>query len=334
METRLALVIVVDGLRASALGTYGNTTFPTPHLDDLAARSLMAEWLIAESPLLSDFYSAAWEGMHSNRNANAVEKAGLPEMIQQAGGRTRLLTDDPWVAEQGKAEGIIKTTLFEQPPVKSAKKVSETHTARFIAQAIEQLAIWQKEVAEDNSHGLLWIHLRGLTGPWDAPLAMRARFLDEEDPALLSIVDPPASLDFGGDPDELFSFQVGYGAQVELLDSCIAGIVEAFEQLDSAAQRITMIAGSGGFALGEHGKIGHKVEELYSEQLHLPWLMLMGGNEVPLPRVSGFAHPADLRETLLDWFGIKSNPTISAISLLRFLSEMQVLCGCCFGPSC
>ncbi len=36
METRLALVIVVDGLRASALGTYGNTTFPTPNFDSLA----------------------------------------------------------------------------------------------------------------------------------------------------------------------------------------------------------------------------------------------------------------------------------------------------------
>ena len=38
------LVIAVDGLRAAALGAYGNTTFPTPALDQFAADSIVFDW--------------------------------------------------------------------------------------------------------------------------------------------------------------------------------------------------------------------------------------------------------------------------------------------------
>ncbi|TWU27292.1 sulfatase-like hydrolase/transferase [Bythopirellula polymerisocia] len=325
METRLALVIVVDGLRASALGTYGNTTYPTPYLDALAARAVVIEWLLADSPHLSDFYRAAWSGHHSYLESNRKEEHILPEIIRQSGGRSWLMTDDFWVAEQARESGFAEVVLFEQQNAKSARKISETHFSRFFAQAIEQLAVWQKEVEENKVHGLLWVHLRGLGGPWDAPLAMRAQLLDEEDPTPLPIVEPPASLEIGDDPDELLSYQVSYGAQVELLDSCIAGFVEAFEELESSAPRITMLSGSRGFALGEHKLIGHSVEKLYSEQLHLPCLLLMGRRQDPLPRVGGFAHPADLFGTLLDWFGINNRSYNLTQSLLRYFSDDERL---------
>ena len=43
------LVVVVDGLRASAFGAYGNTSFPTPALDQFAADSLLLDWCYAPS---------------------------------------------------------------------------------------------------------------------------------------------------------------------------------------------------------------------------------------------------------------------------------------------
>ncbi len=306
MESRLGLVIAVDGLRASALGTYGNTSFPTPYMDALAARSLVAEWLLGISPKLSDFYEAAWDGF-----------AGK---LQQARVRTCLLTDDPWIADQARKEHFLEVILFEAPKVSSACRIEDTHFTRFFSQAIEQLASWQKEVAEKTEHGLLWVHLQGLTGPWDAPLEMRMRLLDEEDPEPLPIVEPPAVLPLGEDPDLLLSYQVGYGAQIELLDSCVSGFIEAFEAMEWSAPRLAMLVGSRGFALGEHGVIGHSVENLFSEQLHLPWIVHASGMEFPYPRVNGFAHPADLGATLLDWFGCQERSSNFAESLLKFAS--------------
>ena len=55
------LVIVVDGLRASALGAYGNTSYPTPSLDRFAAESLLLDWCFAPSPDLPDIYRALWQ---------------------------------------------------------------------------------------------------------------------------------------------------------------------------------------------------------------------------------------------------------------------------------
>lgn len=320
METRLALVIVVDGLRASALGAYGNTTFPTPNFDSLASRAVVAEWLLADSPKLSDYYRAVWCGLHYAENPHEETKHCLPKILQKSQVRSWLLTDDPCVADQAEKVGFTQVILFESPVAVSAAKIEETHFALFFSHALKQLNHWQKEVAENNEHGIVWVHLRGLTGPWDAPFDMRTRLLDEEDPTPLRFIEPPAQLQIGDDPDGLLSYQVGYAAQVELLDLCIRGFFDAFETLKSSAPRITILTSSRGFALGEHGVIGHGVAELYSEQLHLPWLLLVSGNEIPLPRVGGFAQPVDIGTTLLDWFGIENSAPVSAESLLQFLS--------------
>ncbi|QEG35634.1 sulfatase-like hydrolase/transferase [Bythopirellula goksoeyrii] len=310
MENRLALVIVVDGLRASALGTYGNIIYPTPYLDALAARSLVVEWLLASSPDLSDYYEAVWHD--------------LPNNLYESNVRSWLLTDDHLIAKRAEEGCFTEVFLYESPAKASASEVDQSHFARFFDQASEQLAQWQAEASKLNTHGLLWVHLQGLSGPWDAPLEMRSHFLDEEDPTPHPIVEPPAAIEIGEDPDELLSYQVGYGAQVQLLDSCIAGFVDTFEKTGSSAELFTMVTGSSGFALGEHRMVGHEVSQLYSEQLHLPCLVSVGNRKAPLPRVRGFVHPCDLRATLLDWLGVVDTTEDSSESLLRYLAGEEV----------
>src|SRR3954451_20061640 len=85
------LVIVVDGLRASALGAYGNTSFATPVLDQLAAESLLLDWCFAPSPDLPDTYSALW---HSTCSAQSRPMVSLPRVFADAGYGTTLVTDD------------------------------------------------------------------------------------------------------------------------------------------------------------------------------------------------------------------------------------------------
>jgi hypothetical protein len=72
-----------------------------------------------------------------------------------------------------------------------------------------------------------------------------------------------------------------------------------------------MLLGSRGFALGEHGSIGSERKILFSERLHLPWLLYECGNTIPIPRVSGLSQPADVGATLFDWFGVEATPNIS-----------------------
>src|SRR4051812_48734097 len=86
------LVIVVDGLRASALGAYGNTSYATPAFDRLASESLLIDWCYSPSPELPDIYRALW---HSSRSENGLPSISVPRLFIDAGYATTLVTDEP-----------------------------------------------------------------------------------------------------------------------------------------------------------------------------------------------------------------------------------------------
>ncbi len=308
MKGRHAICLVVDGLRASALGTYGNTNYPTPCCDALAGQSLVVEWLWANSPSLEGFYKSAWQNGH-----------GLPEQLHQAGVMQWLATDDPWLIEQATHLPLDEALLFETHAECSAESIEATTIAEFFSLTVERLAQWQEDVAENEAGSLLWLHTRGLFGPLDAPRALRAELLEEGDPPPTDEVLPPAELRHLDDPDVLLAQRVAYAAQISVLDACLGAFFQAIEHTFGQSETLVMLLGSRGFALGEHGSIGSDCQELFSERLHLPWLLHVCGNTIPMARSSGLAQPADVGATLLDWLGVKpvklGAPYRSGISL-------------------
>jgi hypothetical protein len=161
MENRLAVVVVVDGLRASALGTYGNTVSPTPQLDEIAARSLVVEWLLSSGSNTAGFYA----------------DISASDALKNSSTKHWLLTDDAAVAEQ-LSEDFEEVLLVEAGVAESAADIDDTHAAQFFALTLEQLASRRALLSEAQSGGLFWIHFSGLRGPWDAPLDMRAELID------------------------------------------------------------------------------------------------------------------------------------------------------------
>jgi hypothetical protein len=299
MENRLAVVIVVDGLRASALGTYGNTVSPTPQFDEIAARSLVVEWQLSNGSNTAGFYN------------DALSKTDLKSWVSKCW----LLTDDPAIAEQ-LSEDFEEVLLVEAGVAKSADDIDATHAAQFFALALEQIAERQASLGEG---GLFWIHFSGLRGAWDAPLALRAELMDEEDPLPPEFVTPPISVRDIDDADELLGYRTAYAAQIAVLDSCLGGFIEAIEEIAGSTEKMVMLTSSSGFALGEHGCVGSECGRLYCEELHLPWLLMTKETQSPLPRVTGFARPADVGATLIGWLE-ESNPS-EGTSLESFLNE-------------
>ncbi len=296
MSHRHAICLVIDGLRASALGAYGNTIFLTPQLDGLASRSLVVEQLWADSPCLEGFYRGAWQGMHTLRSENAG--ASVLDGLHKVGVRQWLVSDDPWL--MGQELPFDETLFFENDSERVAESVETTALGRFFAEAIGGLHQWREDVADDSS--LMWLHCRGLHGAWDAPLSLRAELLDEEDSLdVPGFLQPPTALRAIEDPDVLLAHRVAYAAQIGVLDACVGAFVQAIEEEFAGSETLVMLVGSRGFALGEHGSIGTECSELFGEQLHLPWLMYRCGNTAPLPRLAGLAQPADVGATLRDW---------------------------------
>jgi arylsulfatase A-like enzyme len=289
MNERRAIVIVIDGLRASALGAYGNTWHGTPALDALASESIVIETMWAESPELSDFYQVAWAD------------GELPRRLADAGGSFTLVTDDAALATWADATPGVEAWQVERlPSLEPVEDANETAVARMFAAVAERLQAWDLSPAAGPR--VLWVHSRGYHGSWDAPLALRASLLDEGDPEAPTFVESPLRVS-SDDHDALLGYRIAYAAQTMVLDECLGGLLSAVEA-GEGTEPLLILAGARGFALGEHGVVGGQCSQLYGELLHLPCLIRTSGStSAPPPRRRGLATPADLGATLLAWCG-------------------------------
>lgn len=273
------LVIAVDGLRASALGAYGNTSYSTPALDQFAAESLLFDWCFAESVDLATIYDDLWSG-----------NAALLRSLADAGYATTLVTDDPAVAELPIA--VAFSDRVELPPLEPARaeSVAETSLAQLFSAAIEEIEAQQSELR------MIWLHARGLHGPWDAPLELQEELLAREEgdpPPEDELQSPDLELTNTSDPDIAFRASCAYAAQVMALDACIAGVCDA---IDAAGREnwLVVLVGLRGFPLGEHGRIGGVGPRLYAEQMHVPLVLRFPAAEHRMSRRGDLTSFADV----------------------------------------
>jgi arylsulfatase A-like enzyme len=287
MHSRNAIVIAIDGLRASALGAYGNTWHPTPALDALASQSLVLDWMYCREPTPQGFYRDAWQ---------AVDQS-LSKRLGALGIQAALTTDDGWAAEKAQTTDFTEIQRIEIDGADSAATVADTQMARLFALAVDQLASWK--AASSSTPGLLWVHAGGFYAAWDAPLELRQALLDEDDLAAPRFVAPPVLVAVE-DHDALLLCRAAYAAQTMVLDECVGALAAALTELELDQNTLVILIGVRGYALGEHSSVGGL--SLYGELLHVPCLVRIPGLNPPSPRSPQLAQPADVAATLLDWF--------------------------------
>lgn len=295
MTRRHAIVIAVDGLRASALGAYGSTTYPTPALDALAARSMVVDWMLCDGPGVADFYRAAWQG---------EQRPLLFDLMEQAGVDAALTTDDAAIAAQAERLPVSEVRRIDVVSDRPAESIADTALAQLFAIAIDQAAAWAHGVAAGSSERskLLWLHARGFHAEWDAPRELREQLLAEDDVDAADFIAPPVGATVT-DPDELLQYRSAYAAQTLVLDACVEALMSSLADAGLDEQTLVVLVGCRGFALGEHGLVGSGVQSLYGEVLHVPCLVWAPHCDSPPPRSSRLAQPSELYGLIRDWFG-------------------------------
>ena len=309
MPVRNAICITIDGLRASALGAYGNTWHPTPALDALASQSQVFDWMLCDRPTLAHFFASAWQG----------SGGPMAERLSAIGVKAALTTDDAWVAERAEASGFAEVRRIAFASGQAAADIGDTELAQLFAVAVDQLESWNGcAESSDDSNGsrLLWLHARGYHGAWDAPLELRQSLLDEDDPPAPTFLTPPGLLTTN-DHDTLLVHRAAYAAQTMVLDECIDALLAALTAYGLDDSTLVVLLGCRGYALGEHGAVGGDAAALYSELMHVPCVVRTPGNMGPPPRSALLVKPVDLHATLLEWFGaIEAAPSERAMPLL------------------
>lgn len=303
MMQQNAVVIVIDRLGAGWLSPYGNTWLDTPELNRMAGQSLLLENAIADAPRLPGVYWSYWQGLHAGDGARpGNDSACLPAEAAAHGYRTLLVTDEAEVAEHSLAAAFGQLTVLPPPNARhAAKDVADTGIAELFAAAIEKLVGLTPPF-------LLWVHARGLQGPWDAPGRFRERFADEDDPTPPEFVEVPSwEAGSNDDPDRLLGVMQAYAGQVAVVDVCLGVLWDALQSLPFAQSTLLMFTSPRGFALGEHGRVGPVDDALYGELLHVPWLIHAPGTDLAAARGHLLVQPPDLHATLAAWLGLSGD---------------------------
>jgi arylsulfatase A-like enzyme len=352
MPTPNILVFAIDGLRPSALGAYGNTSFATPQLDRFAAESFLLDCCYAPTCELSGVYRAIWQSAHPLRPPNFplpvpvrdrerdetltldAAQLSLPRLLSARGYETILISDDACQFTDDPASSFGAQVCVATPNAESvsrAHEIAQTELARLFAAACDAIQGRTSLPVVDNFRRdrprLVWVHSRGMYGPWDAPPYLQESLLDEGDlPALDEVTSPEVELSPASDPDTAFRYHCGYAAQVMVLDTCWAAVMETLAAATPANPWLVVLLGLRGFPLGEHGRIGGVDPRLYGEQMHVPWLMRFPTRQGALTRSPALATHMDLLPTIVDAMdgcATRFQADVDGTSILPLIAHLQ-----------
>lgn len=247
------IVLAVDGLRASALGAYGNCAYETPAIDSLAVESRV------------------WDRCYADTHDPAVLYGQLGDYLPERG--ALLVSDCTSVFELEFAERFESTKQIRlATPSACAASIGETVAAANWAGFAEAVAAWREGQADTRLFA--WLHTRGMYGPWDAPHELAESLSDEDDPDWEPSVEPPdARYDDPSSADACearFAAACRYAAQIITLDACIEGFLDVIHGLFEGESLRIILLGLRGFPLGEHGRVGGADTRLFSEQQQTP----------------------------------------------------------------
>ena len=254
MSTKI--IITVDGLNSFMLGLHGNTSVETPAFDRLAVESISFDFAFASSCDCYSVLEAMFRGAHDQPITALIESS------------SKFVSDCPTAIEA--AESAQFDSIVAISPVEggaAAESVAQTQAADFFAAATEAV-----EALEQGD--LLWLHYSGLTGPWDAPIAMRQQYQSLDDPEPYGDVKPP-TFTFDADrddPDLLVSVQQSCFAQIAIIDSMLGVFMDHLAGHEVGQSAVVLVAGLRGYELGEHGYVG-PANNLYAQSLHVPLLV-------------------------------------------------------------
>ncbi len=257
---RSGIVLVVEGVSTGLVGAYGSNTAVTPAIDRLASTGLVLDQCFVDSLDLRKQLRSLWTGRHAGQERDS--QWSMWHQLISSGFDACLITDCSITAEVAEELGCPRVILLEtDDPTEPVDDWTECGLMQVFVAAVDELS-------EPESHRVVWIHSRGLRRGWDAPIDLRERFIDPEDPAPPSMACvPDIAITDETDPDEVIGWGQVAAAQVAVIDQAIDILMSTIESRDDANDWSWMVLSLGGVPLGEHGRVGWGQPALHGEEV-------------------------------------------------------------------
>jgi arylsulfatase A-like enzyme len=325
------LMIVVDTLRADALGTYGHPGNPTPAIDALAADSVVFEQHVAaaswtRSSFASLFTSRIPSSHVADKKASrlADEVVMLSEVLQAGGVKTGNLANninvtgsfnfdqgyDAFVYEApvypfGATESVFGLTLYKVVHKLHERIGGKLGLSKDVATFYQPAEVVFEDAKAfiDGSKDARWylgLHLMEPHDPYfdhpyltgDGPEYGKQAYGRAEHEA-------PAA-------DEATALAALYAGEVQHLDRKIAAFVQYLKETGRYDDTLIVLTADHGEEFGEHGGFWHGTT-LYDEQIHIPLFVKLPAQRGAGTRVSWQSRAIDVAPTITTALGLSAD---------------------------
>ncbi len=316
------VLIVVDSLRADALGSYGSEPTPSPALDRLAVEGVRFERAVAPAswnlPSVSSLVTSTPPWVHGQGapSTGAEEVTTLAQSFAAAGYRTGAFTEMAWPLLQrgfGTFQNTAFKDMFGSPEANSAAKTFEV--------ALE----WARE--DDSKPFFLLVHTyevhsyflgkprhhelaRGDQPGYDGPFREWA-IRDLSQPAGPQVIEALLQ----ASDDDLAYVRALYRAAVTETDLQVARFVGGLEEAGLDDRTVVALTSSNGEGFRPDLNRVHHGGRLHHDVLHVPLVVRWPGHLAPAVEPS-VVTTLDLGPTLLALAGLPEEALFTGRSLV------------------
>jgi arylsulfatase len=320
------VLISVDTLRPSHLGTYGHVRKTSPNLDALAARgavfedaSSTAPWTLpAHSSMLTGFYAEQTRA----RTTNGVLAEGIPtiaEALLAEGFRTSGFANVIW----------LRTVRDLNRGFENWKLLPADETTKGAAEHITDLGI---EFLEQNEgqRCFLFLHYFDTHSPYLSRPEFERAFLPSDFRESSRVTGTAMQLGLASADNAYIDFSQQeqedlkklYDAGILQLDRTLGRLFRFIDERFGFDSTLVIVTSDHGEAFFEHGYFSHGQDQ-YQEQLHVP-LILRGG---PVPagvRVDAPTSIIDIAPTIFAAAGVASKKKLPGVDLGSYWGEREI----------
>lgn len=290
-ERPSAILITLDTTRADALGSYGRKPSLTPHLDALAAESVVYDFAHTVAPITLPSHASMLTGLYPVRHtvrdngvapvpqsARTVAEAAREAGYDTAAFVAAIVLDGSFALDQG-------FDVYDAP-VDVDPTAMDIHGDRSAREMVDRALAWL-DARDGGRPFFLWVHVFDPHSPYE----------------------PPAEFRRGGSVEAL------YAGEVQGMDRELGRLVQGLKAAGVFERSTVVVVADHGEALGQNGELTHGAF-CYEPVLRVPLFVRQPGGPRAGERSNDVVSVVDVAPTLVDALELAPLGAIDGLSLL------------------